>query len=65
MDTEMKFNPASAIFFMFIGGLITLIILGSIGALSQPFTEDTILFLAIAAIVLAAIAWAIDRFTDV
>ena len=64
MDTNLKFNPVSAIFFIYIGGLITLIILGGAGALAQSFTENTITILAIAAIILAVIAWVIDQFTD-
>ena len=53
MDTNLKFNPASAAFFIYIGGFITLNILGGTGALSQNFVENTMTILAIAAIILA------------
>jgi hypothetical protein len=61
MDTELKFNPATAVFFTYIGGLTTLIILGGAGVLRKPLVSGIMQPLAIAAVVLAIAAWVVDR----
>ena len=61
MDMKLEFNPATAGFFMYIGGLATLIILGGTGALRKSLVSNIMQSLAIATIVLAVAAWVLDR----
>jgi hypothetical protein len=61
MDMKLEFNPATAVFFMCIGGLATLIILGGTGALRKSLVSNIMQPLAIATIVLAVAAWVLDR----